>query len=184
MPSQPVGLHRVVRQHGRLRRSSEKPRRSGAKSLGEVWACRPVTVYQRSPEGAGKPNSLTASGRIGFTAPQRKSSAGARLGPAGRTVLRGGHVPQSRTGWLGWQDSNRRIRPRRNCLTTSPSVGASPAAETLRAGGACREFDFWQFSSADGAAFGEGLNQVGYIRGPKRGPNSGGILGCHSEASH
>jgi hypothetical protein len=51
-------------------------------------------------------------------------------------------------------------------------VSASPAAETLRAGGACREFDFWQFCGVAPmeAAFRERLNQVGYIRGPKRLP--------------
>jgi hypothetical protein len=66
-----------------LRRApAKKPRRSEAKSLGEVWAgVRPVTVLaiKGAEKGAGKPDSLTASGRIGFTALQRKSPAEAGL---------------------------------------------------------------------------------------------------------
>ena len=40
-----------------------------------------------------------------------------------------------RTGWLGmWIRTGESVRepPNRICVTTSPEVGASPAAETLR----------------------------------------------------
>jgi hypothetical protein len=113
-----------------LRRAqAKKPRRSGAESLGEVWgvqACHRLR-YQRSPEGAGKPQLSNGERPDWFhgapTEKLRRSEArSSRANSVGGSVRRIRPTETALAGWAGRIRTSESVRALSdwNSVTTSP----------------------------------------------------------------